>query len=126
MTKDESCPIQLICNRLSKGLTVGHRSFNPSTPNDEPSNESHFARDLDKIHYNDMREGSDVSRSTGSSRSVTDGDDPSTGSHFVRDLEKIHCNIIRESSNVGGSAGSSRSVTALVMTRQLEVISRET
>ena len=57
---------------------------------DEPSTGSHFARDLEIIHYRVMREGCNVVGPIGSSRSVSDGDDPSTGSHFARDLEKIH------------------------------------
>ena len=78
----EGCPIHPICNGSSKGLTVRHGSFNPSTQNDDPSTGSHFARDLEKIHYIAMREGRNVVGPIGSSRSVSDGDDPSTGSHF--------------------------------------------
>ena len=81
--KEEGCPIHPICNGSSKGLTVRHGSFNPSMQNDNPSTGSHFARDLEKIHYIVMREGRNVVGPTGSSRSVSDGDDPSTGSHFA-------------------------------------------
>ena len=59
------------------------------TDGDDPSTGSHFARDLEKSHYNDMREGRNVGGSTGSSRSVTDGGDPSTESHFAGHFEKI-------------------------------------
>ena len=85
-TEREGCPIHPICNGSSKGLTVRHGSFNPSTQHDDPSTGSHFARDLEKIHYIVMREGRNVVGPTGSSRSVSDDDDQSTGSHFARDL----------------------------------------
>ena len=55
--RNEGCPIHPICNGSSKGLTVRHGSFNPSTQNDDPSTGSHFARDLEKIHYRVMTEG---------------------------------------------------------------------
>ena len=63
---------------------------------DEPSAGSHFARDLEIIHYIAMREGRNVVGPIGSSRSVSDGDDPSTGSHFARDLEKMYYRVMRE------------------------------
>ena len=63
---------------------------------DDPSTGSHFARDLEKIHYRIMREGRNVVGPIGSSRSVSDGDDPSTRSHFARDLEIIHYRVMRE------------------------------
>ena len=67
---------------------------------DDQSTGSHFARDLEKIHYIVMREGRNVVGPTGSSRSVSDGDDPSTGSHFARDLEIIHYIVMKEGRNV--------------------------
>ena len=125
----EGCPIHPICNGSSKGLTVRHGSFNPSTQNDDPSTGSHFARDLEKIQYNVMREGRNAVGSTGSSRSVSDGDDPSTGSYFARDLEIIHYIAMREGRNIVGPIGSSRSVsdgddpsTGSHFARDLEII----
>ena len=41
---------------------------------DDPSTGSHFARDLEKIHYRVMREGRNVVGPTGWSRSVWGGD----------------------------------------------------
>ena len=63
---------------------------------DDPSTGSHFARDLEIIHYIAMREGRNIVGLIGSSRSVSDGDDPSTGSHFTRDLEIIYYRVMRE------------------------------
>ena len=74
MDSVERCPIHPICNGSSKGLTVRHGSFNPSTQHDDPSTGIHFARDLEKIHYIVMREGRNVVGPTGSSQSVSDGD----------------------------------------------------
>ena len=74
--------------------------MNRKSDGDDPSTGSHFARDLEKSHYNDIREGRNVGGSTGSSRSVTDGDDPSTGSHFARDLKKNHYSVVRTLLNV--------------------------
>ena len=125
----EGCPIHPICNGSSKWLTVRHGSFNPSMQHDDPSTGSHFARDLEKIHYIVMREGRNVVGPTGSSRSVSDGDDPSTGSHFARDLEKIHYIVMKEGRNVVGLTGSSQSVsdgddpsTGSHFARDLEII----
>ena len=62
---------------------------------DDPSTGSHFAGDLEIIHYRVMREGCNVVGPIGSSRSVLDGDNPSTGSHFARDLEKFTIMVMK-------------------------------
>ena len=70
---------------MSVGPTGSSRSVSDC---DDPSTGSHFARDLEIIHYRVLREGRNVVGPTGSSRSVSDGDDPSTGSHFRERLRK--------------------------------------
>ena len=92
---------------------------------DDPSTGSHFARDLEKIHYSVMREGGNVGGSTGSSRSETNGDAPSTGSHFARDLEMFHY-IIRGRVEMSSDRPDGVNPRWMVTSCQAEVISRNT
>ena len=91
---------------MREGRNVGGSSRSV-TDDGDLSTGSHFAGDLEKNHYNVLREVRKVGGSSRSSRSVTDGDDLSTGSYFARHLEKIHYIVMREGRNVDGSIGSS-------------------